>query len=336
MKTCVAFLALCLTLFAQDGSKSLRIYWIDVEGGAATLVVTPEGGSMLMDSGWGGKRDADRIAATVKAAGLTQIDHYVVSHFHTDHWGGTADLAQRVPIAKYYHHAFPDASARDVEAKFKEPFLKLSEGKSVIVEAGHEVPLKGASVKILVANGLTVGEAAGSPQIRKCEANPGHPEKAEDKSDNARSVGWVLTCGAFKFANFGDLTWNVEHKLVCPANLIGTADVYQVTHHGLDASNHPALLQAVSPTVAVINNGAKKGGSAATFKWLKETPSIKDVFQVHRNVGTKAEDNTVPELTANDDEKCEGHGIVLTLDPSGKSYTVEVPSKKTKKTFAVK
>lgn len=336
MKTSAAFLMLCLSLFAQDESKSLRIFWIDVEGGAATLVVTPEGGSMLMDSGWAGKRDAERIAAAAKAAGLKQIDHYLVSHFHTDHWGGTADLAERFPIAKYYYHAFPDASAKDVDPKIKEPFLKLSEGKSVIVEAGHEIPLKGAHVKVLVANGLVAGEAAGSPQIRKCEANPGHPEKPEDKSDNARSIGYLLTFGAFKFANFGDLTWNVEHKLVCPANLIGTADVYQVTHHGLDQSNNPALLKAVGPTVAIVNNGAKKGGSAATFKWLKETPSIKDIFQVHRNVGTKPEDNTAPELTANDEEKCEGNGIVLSVEAGGKNYTVEVPSKKTKKSYAAK
>jgi competence protein ComEC len=146
----------------------------------------------------------------------------------------------------------------------------------------------------------------------------------------------VLTFGGFKFANFGDLTWNVEHKLVCPANLIGAADVYQVSHHGLDISNNPALLKAVSPTVAIVNNGAKKGGNAATFKWLKETPGIKDIFQVHRNVATKPEDNTAPELTANDEDKCEAHGIVLTVDAAGKNYTVHVPSKKTKKTYAVK
>jgi beta-lactamase superfamily II metal-dependent hydrolase len=260
----------------------------------------------------------------------------VVSHFHTDHWGGTADLAERFPIAKYYHHVFPDASARDVDARTKEAFLRLSEGKAVVLEAGAEIPLKGAQVKVLVSNGLTTGEAAGSPQIRSCEANPGHPEKPEDKSDNARSIGWVLTFGAFKFANFGDLTWNVEHKLVCPTNLIGTADVYQATHHGLDQSNNPALLKAVSPTVAVVNNGAKKGGTAGAYRWLKETASIKDIFQVHRNVATRPDDNTAPELTANDEENCEGHGIVLTVEPGGKRYTVEVPSKKTKKTYSSK
>lgn len=335
MKTVAAFLVLCLSLFGQDGSKSLRIFWIDVEGGAATLVVTPEGGSMLMDCGWPGKRDADRIAATAKAAGLKQIDHYLTSHYHTDHWGCVAELSERVPIARYYHHAFPEG-AKDVDAKLKESFLRVSAGKSVLVEAGHEVPLKGAQVKILVANGAGPGEPAGAPQIRKCEANPGHPEKPEDKSDNARSIGYLLTFGGFKFANFGDLTWNVEHKLVCPANLVGTADVYQVTHHGLDQSNNPALLKAVSPTVAVINNGAEKGGSAATFRWLKETPSIKDIFQVHRNVATGPGDNTGSELTANDEKKCEGNGIVLTVDAGGKTYAVEVPSKKTKKTYAVK
>jgi hypothetical protein len=191
-------------------------------------------------------------------------------------------------------------------------------------------------VKFLVANGVVLNEAAGSPQIRKCEANPEHPAKPEDSSDNARSVGFLLTYGGFKFLDLGDLTWNVEHKLVCPANLVGAVDLYQVSHHGLDQSNSPALLKAASPTVAIMNNGAKKGGSAAAFKWLQETPGLKDVFQLHRNVATDPGDNTAPELTANDDEKCEGLGIVVTVDPSGKTYRVEVPSKKTMRTYPVK
>jgi beta-lactamase superfamily II metal-dependent hydrolase len=340
MSRIAAFGLACLFLvgvpaFPQEGKGSLRIYWVDVEGGAATLIVTPEGGSLLMDCGWPGKRDAERIAATAKAAGLKQIDHYVTSHFHTDHWGCVAELNELLPIAKFYHHAFPEG-AKDVDPKLKDAYLKVSEGKSVVVEAGSEVPLRGAQVKILVANGRGPGEPADAPQVRKCEANPEHPAKPEDKSDNARSIGFLLTFGGFKFLDMGDLTWNVEHKLVCPVNLIGTADVYQATHHGLDQSNNPALLKAVSPTVAVVNNGAKKGGTAPAFKWLKETASIKDIFQVHRNVQTGPGDNTAPELTANDDEKCEGQGIVLTVEPGGKSYTVEVPSKKTRKSYAVK
>jgi beta-lactamase superfamily II metal-dependent hydrolase len=340
MKTIAAFGVAFLLLVgapvhSSPQEKTLRIYWVDVEGGAATLIVTPEGGSLLMDCGWPGKRDAERIAATAKAAGLRQIDHYLTSHYHTDHWGCVAELNELLPIAKFYYHAFPEG-AKDVDPKLKEAFLKTSEGKQVIVEAGSEVPLRGAQVKILVANGRGPGEAAGAPQVRRCEANPEHPAKPEDTSDNARSIGFLLSFGGFKFLDFGDLTWNVEHKLVCPTNQIGTVDVFQVSHHGLDQSNSPALLKAISPSVAIMNNGAKKGGSKATFQWLKETPSIKDVFQLHRNVETRAEDNTSPELTANDDLKCEGYGIELAVEPGGKSYTVVVPSKKTKKSYAVK
>jgi len=339
--TAVLVLALTLAGFpaassSQESGKSLRIYWIDVEGGAATLVVTPEGGTLLMDCGWPGKRDAERIAKTLAAAGAKKIDHYLTSHYHTDHWGSIAELAALVPIGTYYYHPFPDASAKDVDPKLKATLLQLSEGKAVIVAPGTDVPLLGAQVKILCANGVVLNEAAGSPQVRKCEANPEHPAKPEDSSDNARSVGFLLTVGGFKFLDLGDLTWNVEHKLVCPANLVGAVDVYQVSHHGLDQSNSPALLQAASPTVAIMNNGAKKGGSPATTRWLRDTSSIKAIFQVHRNVGTGPGDNTAPELTANDEEKCEGEGIVLTLDPSGKSYTVEVPSKKSKRSFDVK
>ena len=332
----LALLGLPGASFSQDSGKSLRIYWIDVEGGAATLVVTPEGGTLLMDCGWPGPRDAERIAKTLAGAGAKKIDHYLTSHYHTDHWGCLAELAALVPIEKYYYHAFPDASAKDVDPKLKASLLSLSEGKSVVVLPGTEVPLKGAQVRILSADGRVPNEPAGSPQIRRCEANPEHPAKPEDSSDNARSVGFLLSVGNFKFLDLGDLTWNVEHKLVCPANLIGPVDVFQVSHHGLDQSNSPALLRATSPTVAIMNNGAKKGGSAATFKWLKETPGLKEIFQVHRNVATGPGDNAAPELTANDEESCAGEGIVLTLDPSGRTYTVEVPSKKTRKTFDVK
>src|SRR6185436_11198392 len=185
MRQIVAIAILGVSLLArpawpapQDSAKGLRIYWIDVEGGAATLVVTAEGGTLLMDCGWPGKRDAERIVATMKAAGVKQLDHYLTSHYHTDHWGSIAELAEMVPIGKYYYHPFPEG-AKDVDAKIKAAFLKLSEGKSVIAAPGVEVPLKGAQVKILVANGLVAGEAAGSPQVRKCEANPEHPAKPE-------------------------------------------------------------------------------------------------------------------------------------------------------------
>jgi beta-lactamase superfamily II metal-dependent hydrolase len=324
-------LLLCLAAPVQE--RKFTIVWVDVEGGAATLVATPEGESLMMDCGWPGKRDVERILRAAASLGLRKIDHYLTSHWHTDHWGCVADLAGAIPIARFYDHGFPEGAAPDVDAKLKEAYLRVSEGKRTVLKPGDTVPLKGAAVKILSAHGIVVGEAAGAPQVRACQANPGHPAKPEDKSDNARSLGWVLSYGDFEFLDLGDLTWNVEHKLVCPQNLVGTVDVYQATHHGLDQSNHPALLKAVQPTVAVVNNGAKKGGTAPAYKWIRETPSVKDVFQVHRNVATGPGDNAPAEFVANDEEKCEGHEVRLTAEPGGKKYTVTVPSKKTSRTY---
>jgi competence protein ComEC len=335
MRALMLSLAAAALALAQE-SKGLQIRWIDVEGGAATLVVTPEGESLLMDCGWPGKRDAERIAAAARAAGVSKIDHYLTSHWHTDHVGGVPDLVQAIPVAHFYDHGFPDGDPKDVVPKEKEGYLKASEGRRTVLKPGDTVPLKGASVKILCAHAVVVGEAAGSPQVRACDVHPMNPEVKEDTSDNARSIGFLLEWKGFKFVDNGDLTWNVEHKLICPKNLVGTADVYQVTHHGLHISNHPALLEALQPTVAVINNGAKKGGMPATYQRLRDLPSIKDIYQVHRNVMTGAKDNAPAEFIANDDAECQGEGIVLTVDPSGKTYTVEVPSKKTRRSYSVK
>ena len=337
MKTLALALLLVLSgvegLVPQD-SKGLRIAWIDVEGGAATLIVTPEGEALLMDCGWPGDRDVQRIAKTVADLGVKKIDHFLTSHWHTDHWGCVEALSKAVPIVRYYDHGFPEGPAKDVDAKLKESYLRASDGKRTVLQAGDAVPLKGAEVKILSAHGIVTGEAPGAPQVRACEANPAHPPKPEDTSDNARSLGFRLSYGDFQFLDLGDLTWNVEHKLVCPTNLIGAVDVYQATHHGLDQSNHPALLKAANPAVIVINNGPKKGGTAAAFRWFKGLEGVKDIFPLHRNVQTKPEDNPAPELVANDEEKCAGAGILLTVAPGGKSYRVAVPSKGTTREYA--
>jgi competence protein ComEC len=117
---------------------------------------------------------------------------------------------------------------------------------------------------------------------------------------------------------------------------VGAVDVYQVTHHGNDNSSNPALVAAIAPTVAVVNNGARKGGMKTVYKVLRDTPSVQDVFQVHRNVQTSAADNAPPELVANDAEACTGEWIRLRVASSAKSYDVEVHGKGTKRTYAVR
>lgn len=323
-----------LAALAAPDERGLEITWVDVEGGAATLIVAPSGESLLVDTGFPGKgdRDARRIVAAMKELKIRRIDHYLTTHWHLDHFGGIGALAKMVEVGNYYDHGFPEGKHGDINPDLKATYLDLTSKKaSTRLRPGGTIPLKGVTVRVVVAHGLVEGDTADTPQIKAC---PTHPAKAEDKSDNAKSVGFVLTLGDFDFLDLGDLTWNVEHRLICPGNKIGKVDVYQVTHHGLDTSNHPALLAAVEPTVAVMNNGATKGGKPDVYTRLKAVSSIKDVFQVHRAVKSGPELNAPPEFVANDEAKCEGHVVRLSVTPDGKQYTVAVPSKGTKRTYA--
>jgi competence protein ComEC len=337
-----ALLATAGLAAAAPEKKGLAIYWIDVEGGAATLIVTPAGESVLVDSGWPGDRDAERIQKAAREAGVSRIDHLVTTHWHGDHVGGVAALAGRLPIGRFYDHGFPEGKVSDVDAILRGAYQQVTQGCSTVLHPGDEISLRQSpgtppvNLRVVSSDGIVLGEAPGSPQTRPCNAQPAHRAIPDDTSDNFRSVGLRLSFGGFDFLDLGDLTWNVEHKLACPKNLVGVVDVYQVTHHGNDNSNNPALVAAVAPTVAVIDNGARKGGTAAVFKVLRATPSIKDVFQLHRNVATTPADNAPPELTANDDEACNGESIRLRVDPEAKTYVVEVPGKGTKRTYAVK
>lgn len=326
---------------AASPARGLHVEWVDVEGGAATLIVTPAGESILVDTGWPGSRDADRIRDAVKRLGLTGIDHLVITHWHRDHVGGVADLAARLPIGRYYDHGFP-AVLPDLAPELREAYVKTTGGKTKVLRAGDTIELKRAagtppvSLRVISSHGLVAGEAPDGPQTRACTAEVKHAPIEDDKSDNYRSVGLVLSFGRFELLDLGDLTWNVEHKLVCPRNLAGVVDVYQVTHHGGSDSNHPAVMQAAAPTVAVLNNGPRKGGKADVYKRLQAVSSIKEVYQVHRNVETMAADNAPAALVANDEEACKGEPVRLVVDADARRYTVEVPAKGTRRTYEVK
>jgi beta-lactamase superfamily II metal-dependent hydrolase len=344
--TVLAAVALALATGASHaaaaGAKGLDIYWVDVEGGAATLIVTPAGESVLVDTGWPLGRDAERIQQAAREAGVSRIDHLVTTHWHGDHVGGVAPLAERLPIGHFYDHGFPQDKPSDLDALLRGAYVQVTHGRSTILRAGDEIALRQApgtptvSLRVVTSDGIVSGEAPGSPQTRPCAAEPAHRAIPDDTSDNFRSVGLRLSYGGFDFLDLGDLTWNVEHKLACPKNLLGTIDVYQVTHHGNDNSNNPVLVAAVAPTVAVINNGPRKGGKPAVYKVLRQTPSVKDVYQVHRNVETTPADNAPPEMVANDKEACAGEWIRLRVAPNATSYAVEVHGKGTKRTYAVK
>jgi competence protein ComEC len=317
---CGLLLAAAAPVLAQS-ARTLDIYHVDVEGGAATLIVSPARESVLVDAGWPGNggRDVQRIQAAMKAAGITRIDHFIATHYHTDHVGGLPPLVAAVPIGAFYDHgAMTEPYAPDFAENYRAYTAAVKTRKTVA--PGESLTLKAAPggspiVLSFVAGHGTVHTRPGAPANAACASVGAKPD---DTSDNARSVAFVLAYGRFDFFDAGDLTWNTEAKLVCPANSLPRVDVYQVTHHGLDTSNHPLVLQALAPTVAVMNNGPKKGGSASTVQALKALPSLQALYQLHRNVTTGPADNTSPELIANPDETPDaGHMVSVHVQNDG-------------------
>jgi beta-lactamase superfamily II metal-dependent hydrolase len=328
----LAVLAAPVVLLAEEPRRGLDIHFIDTEGGAATLFVTPAGESVLIDCGNPGSRDPERIAKTAEAIGLKAIDHLIITHWHTDHYGGVGRLTKLIPIHRYYDHGIPEKLDEDPKmfpvliAAYKE----ATKGKSKTLKPGDSIPLKQVAGAPALRLDCLCGSGEVIPDKPRAAENAiakDHKPKDEDKTDNARSLGFVLSYGKFRFLDLGDLTWNIEYKLVSPSDKIGPVDVYQTTHHGLDISNNPVVINTVRPRVAIFNNGPRKGGMPAVTAALRRSPEIQAIYQVHRNLTVGAAENTDPEYIANPDEKCQGEGISLRVASDAKSYTVTVGSK---------
>jgi beta-lactamase superfamily II metal-dependent hydrolase len=325
-------LAVCPTL-AADEKRGLDVYFIDTDGGAATLIVTPARESILIDCGNPGSRDAERIHKVAKKAGLEAIDHLIITHWHTDHYGGVGRLSKLIPIRRFWDRGIPDRLEED-KANFPvliKYYKTASAGKSTALKPGGEIKLKQVSgspaVKLLCvcAAGAVLPDRVGEPANPVAKEHKPHPI---DKSDNAKSLGFMLSFGGWRFLDLGDLTWNIEHKLVAPTNKIGQVDVYQVTHHGLQISNNPVLIKSVNPRVAICNNGPRKGGHPSVISTLRRLPDIKGIYQLHRNLGATDAENADADHIANDGRKKQsGENVVLAVAADAKSYTVTVGSK---------
>jgi len=325
-----------------QGEKPLDIYFVDTEGGAATLIVTPAGESFLIDPGYPGDRDPPRIAQVAReAAKLTQIDHFLSTHWHSDHVGGLIQLVKLIPIKRFYDRGSADKPLPDSVPAEMKAYREITGGKSVALKPGDLIPLSKEGspspfeVKVLASSGAVLGEKAGAAQIRPCDK--GHKSAPEDTSENARSVACLLRFGDFKLFLGADLTLNVEHKLACPENIPGPVDVFQVDHHGFAISNHPALVQALKPRVAILLNGPTKGGDAETLARLREVRGI-DIYQMHRNLRTQEDDNAPEDFTlsAATEKECKGGTMKLSVHPSGKSYSISIPSKGITRTYEVR
>jgi competence protein ComEC len=343
----VILIGVVTLIFARQekpAARGLDIYYIDVEGGAATLIVTPARESVLIDAGWPGfdGRDAKRIEKAMKSAGIDRIDHLVATHYHTDHYGGIPELAKLVKIDKFYDHG-PLASLdedKGFAAKYA-AYQAATKGKSITLNPADTILLdtppgtrsSRTSLTCLAARAETLSGGKGRENQECADASL----KSEDKSDNARSIALVLDYGDFDFLVTGDLTWNVEQKLVCPVNMIGEIDLYQVAHHGMNISNNRALLRSIKPEVAIMNNGPRKGGHPDTVKALLELPTLKDLWQVHRNVTSGPEENAPADFIANlEEQNDEAHMIRVSVDAAKRTFSVTNDRNGKSKTYQIK
>jgi competence protein ComEC len=317
-------------------AKTLDIYFVDVEGGQATLIVTPGGKSMLVDTGWRGfnGRDADRIVTAAKAAHIKQIDYVVITHYHGDHVGGVPQLADRMKIGTFVDHGPNMEDSKVTKEDYADYEKRLAQAQHLVVKPGDTIPLPAINIQVLTANGEHIATplpGAGQPNPYCDAAKP----REVDTSENARSLGTLLTYGNFHFIDLGDLTWNKELELVCPKNLIGTVDVYLTTHHGMDLSGPPAIVAALHPRVAIMNNGPHKGGSPEAWQAVKDSPGLEDLWQLHYAVDGGKEHNVPDTFIANVDEADLGYSIKLSASPDG-SFTVRNNRNKFEKAYTAR
>ncbi len=291
----VAVSVVALPAAQSRTSKSLEVYVIDVEGGNATLFVSPSGESLLIDTGNAGAaaaRDAGRIMAAIKDAGLQQIDHLIVTHWHADHFGGLAELASHITIREFIDHGpnvQPGAVADEFLQKTYPPLY--AKAKHTVVKAGDKIPMAGLDVQVVTSAGETIKTplpGAGGLNPYCANFKPG-----ENNAEDPQSVGTYIAFGKFRTIHLGDLTKNKEFELMCPSNRIGTVDVLLGLHHGQASSNSEVLVYALRPRVAVMNNGTRKGGEPEVMKTVHSSPDLEDLWQMHFSL-LSGQEYTVP------------------------------------------
>lgn len=321
-----AGLLLCLgaSCWSQSSSKrvggKLKVYFIDVEGGQATLFVTPAGQSLLVDTGWGNNegRDASRIADAMKDAGVSKLDYVLITHYHEDHVGGVPALLEKVPIGAFIDHG-PN---REVDPAGEQRYTAYEKAvtqkniRRILAKPGDVLPIVGMKAVVISSDGNLIRH----PLDRRATANPfceGTEKKPADATENARSVGIEITFGKLKLLDLGDLTWDKEMELMCPVNKLGRVDVYIVSHHGWDHSSSPALVNAIGAKVAIMDNGAKKGGSTSVLDTIAKSPGMETMWQLHFSEEGGMEHNTESQYIANLQGAEDGYFLELTSDGDG-------------------
>lgn len=336
----IVLAAICLVWLpvVRAQPSSLDLYFIDTEGGQSTLIVSPSGQSLLIDAGYPGDRDADRIAAAARLAGITRIDFLLITHHHRDHEGGVPDLLKRLPVGVFLDHGPSVESAEalvknravyDTEAAYQELLKGLAPSRQsydAYVEAtaartrrvlspGDSIDMKGLDIRVVSSAGKVLPGAGVANDFCKGLS----PVAEMPVWENPQSVGTELQFGRFRFVDLGDLTWNTSLQLFCPGSRIPPIDLFLSPHHGTGVT--PQAEWALRPRVTIMNNGARKGGDPRSWQTLRHAPGLEDLWQLHYAIAGGAENNVADRFIANIDEQCEGHYLKVSALADG-SFTV--------------
>lgn len=314
--------------------RPLEIYFIDVEGGQSTLVVSPSGQSLLIDAGYPGfgGRDAERIKTAAKAAGVGRIDYLLVTHYHSDHVGGVPNLLEVLKVSNVLDYG----PSVDAGGKYPEDYaaavakIEAAKGGHKTIAPGDKIPVKGLDVTVVAAAGKHI-EGPGLPNPY-CSGIAPHPQGAVDETgENPQAVGVVIELGQFRFGDFSDITWNKELALLCPENKAGHLDLYLTTHHGGESSK---AIWGLAPRVAIMNNGPNKGGDPAGWRVIKASPGLEDLWQLHFALAGGSDANAADTYIANVDGDL-GEYLKVTAEPTG-AFTVTNHRNKFTRTYAAK
>ncbi|MBI3048073.1 MAG: MBL fold metallo-hydrolase [Acidobacteria bacterium] len=304
---CLAAIAVSAVLVSAQGrTKTLDIYVVDVEGGNATLFVTPLGESLLIDTGNGGAaaaRDARRILDAARNAGIARIDHLITTHYHGDHVGGLEALAAQIPIRHFIDHGPNVQPNAAIDTFLQKTYPELyRRGPHTVAKAGDRIPIAGIDVRVVASAAAATatplpGAGGRNPYCATFKPHTVNPVSGQPvgNTEDEQSVGTYVTFGSFRALYLGDLPWNQEFELMCPTNRIGTVDLFVVSRHGQPSSNSEALVHAIRPRVAVINNGTRKGGQPDAMRILYSSPGLEDVWQIHFSL-LGGQEYTVPGL----------------------------------------
>jgi competence protein ComEC len=301
--------------------KPLEIYVIDVEGGKSDLWITPAGQTILIDTGSPGERDLGRIMDALTSAGVTKIDYMITTHYHVDHAGNLAEVAKRVPIANFVDHGDTTEAPLVTGQREQIPgFWALypsiyGKGKRISVKPGDKLPVTGLDWRIAASGHQVVKMALpGGGKANPYCAGTERRTITQDPDDGA-SVGSVVTYGKFRLVDFGDMTWDIEHDLMCPNNPIGTIDLYRVSDHGLPDNSSKEFVHAIQPRVAVVQNGIRKGTAPVVMEVIRTSPGFEDLWQLHWNTTAGLEWNSPGAFIANGTDPAEVAALLTAPPP---------------------